>query len=241
VRLPLLAVLATLGACASTPGPDETIDARWILKPGDVLSIRVRTDQTGLPRGSLDVDAIFRVREAAPDGSYRGTVEIVRFVAESEQMKLAYERGVLAESRGLKEEQRRDMVARIDHPTESTLSPGGLLSPIKPGDPATFAGWPLGIALPGRKVQGSETWKSVVRAAHCDELETEYRFETSGGRMRITGRSTAKAEEESRIRVRVEGSYLPGSGIVDEGRLEIDFSPLGMISKTTVQFAISRR
>jgi hypothetical protein len=241
-RVFLIAALTAWG-CASPP-VDEPIDARWILKPGDAISIRIRTDQTGFPHASLDVDAIFRVREAAPDGSYRGTVEIVRFVAESEGdrgMKLVYERGAVSESRGLEEEQRRSMFARIGRPTESRLSPGGILSPVNPGDPATFASWPLGVALPGREIRGTESWKGEIRAAHCDEVETEYRFETSGERMRIAGRSTPKAEEQHRIRVRVEGSYLPGSGIVEEGRLEVDFSPLGMISKTTVRFAIRRR
>lgn len=239
----LIAAVTVVGCAAPEVLPETPIDARWILKPGDVLSIRVRTDQAGFPTASMEVEADFRVRELAPDGSYRGTVEIVRFVAESggvRPMKLVYERGVVSESRGLQEEQSRAMIAKIRPPTESRLSLVGNLTPVNPGDRATFASWTLGPALPGRIIRSSESWKALVRAAHCDELETEYRFETSGERMRIAGRSTPKAEEEHRIRVRVEGTYVPREGIVEEGRLEVDFSLLGM-SKTTVRFAISRR
>ena len=105
-----------------------------------------------------------------------------------------------------------------------------------------YSNWPLGAFLPGRKISASESWTGLLRAAHCDELETEYRFAGFGKRMSIVGRSTPKAEQSHQIRVRVEATFLPDEGIVEEGRIDISFAPsLGMVSKSTVRFAFSRR
>jgi hypothetical protein len=135
-------------------------------------------------------------------------------------MKLVVRTGVVSEAGGLEEEQRRNMVARIVPPIESTLSPGGLLSPVNSGDPAIFAGWPLGVALPGRKIRGSEI---LEERDPCGPLRR------AGDRVPIRNVRRAEAHHRSehaqsggtdRIRVRVEGLYRPGDGIVDEGRLE---------------------
>ncbi len=57
--------------------------------------------------------------------------------------------------------------------------------------------------------------------------------------MRITGRSTEAAEESHKIRVRMEGTYVTTPGYVADGRIEIDFSPLGQNTKTAIQFTMT--
>ncbi|MBI3856967.1 MAG: hypothetical protein HY293_14870, partial [Planctomycetes bacterium] len=116
----------------------------------------------------------------------------------------------------------------------------GLLHPVAPDAPQFFSGWPLGAALPGRKISATGSWFGLLRAAHCDELKTEYRFVTNGERMRIEGRSTTEEEERHKIRARVEATYLPTQGIVSEGRIEFDFSPLGSDRRIIIRCSISR-
>jgi hypothetical protein len=42
------------------------------------------------------------------------------------------------------------------------------------------------------------------------------------------------------MRIRVEGTFVVALGYVTEGVIELDFSPLGSDTKTTIRFTINR-
>lgn len=181
------------------------------------------------------------VPEAAGGG--RGTFETLTFRIHEEgpePKRLNFEHGILKESMGFREGEAQRITEGVKNPVEVILLPTGEVKSSRESEPLALKGWPLGVQLSGKRGPASESWRGTIRAAYSDWLETEYRFTSFGARMGVAGRSTPQAEEEHKMRVRVEGIFLPSEGHVSEGRIEIDFTPLGSKRKTTIVQRIRR-
>jgi len=80
-----------------------------------------------------------------------------------------------------------------------------------------------------------------VRAAYSDWVEVEYHLIPGAERARVVGRSSPKAEEEHKILIRSEGTFVSAEGYISEASIDIDFSPLGSKVRRKVFYEIRRR
>ena len=236
-------VLFSLG-CSSGSGSqgDERIHASWRPRAGDVFTIKMQTFQEGSGAGTVMLTGDLRIQEVGPDGRGRGTFQIVRLELrrkDEASPAVLYEGGALkAWKEGTPPE-----LDKLSKPLPIMLEPSGKLESelgALSWNPVPFDA--LGVWLPAKIVSPGESWTGKVRAAYSDWVEVEYSFaEVRGGRVRVVGRSTPKAEEKHKILIRSEGSFLRGEGYVSDALIDIDFSPLGSDVRRKVSYEIRRR
>ena len=239
----ILIVTTFLSGCspASSRRNDETIRASWRPRTGDVFIINLKAIQEGSGAGTMIVTGDLSIQEVRADGGGRGTYQLLRLeLRENGEASptVLYENGTL---RTWKQGSPPD-AGMLAKPLPVVLLPTGKLEAqagALPWNPVPFDA--LGVWLPGRNVLPGEKWTRKVRAAYSDWVEVEYTFEVVQGRLRIVGRSTAKAEEEHKILIRCEGSFLPNEGYLSDAWLDIDFSPLKSGTRRKISYEIRRR
>lgn len=238
----LVAVALSSGCRSSGPGSDDRIDARWRPRAGDIFAVKMQLLQEGgAGAGTAMMAGDLRILEVATDGKARGTYQLVRLELRSkgeESPTVLYEDGALK----VWKEKDKPELDKLARPLPIILEPSGRMHAeveLQSWNPMPFDA--LGVWLPGRKVAPGEKWAGRVRAAYSDWVEVEYHWEADARRARILGRSTAKAEEEHRILIRSEGTFLSAEGYVSEAYIDIDFSRLNIKARRRVSYEIRRQ